>query len=156
MIDWLNPSDDILDARSIGFAEGQQSRDEEVTALTAERDALAAELSRLRTLEAAAIAYRHAYIEVEENEPEALQALFRSARDAEKARNACPTWNAWQACCEANGVGEPSDVDGLRQACRDLLAIVADAIIHGMPITPAVADARNRAVAALAKREERG
>jgi len=46
-----------------------------------------AELSRLRTLEAAAIAYRHAYIEVEENEPEALQALFMSARDAEKARN---------------------------------------------------------------------
>jgi hypothetical protein len=55
MIDWLNPSDDILDARSIGFAEGQQSRDEEVEALTAERDALAAELARLRRLEEAAI-----------------------------------------------------------------------------------------------------
>ena len=40
MIDRLNPSDDVLDARSIGFAEGQQSRDEEVEALTAERDAL--------------------------------------------------------------------------------------------------------------------
>lgn len=53
MSDWLNPSDDVLDARSIGFAEGQQSRDEEVAALTAERDALAAELARLRTLEAA-------------------------------------------------------------------------------------------------------
>ena len=57
-------------------------------ATEAERDALAAELARLRTLEAAAIAYRHAYIEVEENEPEALQALFRSAREAEKARGA--------------------------------------------------------------------
>lgn len=48
MIDWLNPSDDVLDARSIGFAEGQQSRDEEVAALTTERDALAAELATLR------------------------------------------------------------------------------------------------------------
>lgn len=57
---------------------------------------------------------------------------------------------------ERSVIGEPSDVEGLREACRDLLAIVADAIIHGMPITPAVADARNRAVAALAKREERG
>lgn len=53
MSDWLNPSDDVLDARSIGFAEGQQSRDEEVEALTAERDALAAEIARLRRLEAA-------------------------------------------------------------------------------------------------------
>lgn len=88
MIDWLNPSDDILDARSIGFAEGQQSRDEEVADLTAERDALAAELTRLRRLEAAAIAYRTAYIDVEENEAETLQALFRAAREAEKARDA--------------------------------------------------------------------
>jgi len=53
MIDWLNPSDDVLDARSIGFAEGQQSRDEEVAALTTERDALAAELDRLSRIEAA-------------------------------------------------------------------------------------------------------
>lgn len=87
MIDWLNPSDDIVEARRIGYDEGRASRDDEVAELTAERDALAAEISRLRTLEVAAIAYRHAYIEVEENEPEALQALFRSARDAEKARN---------------------------------------------------------------------
>jgi len=61
---------------------------EELHELRAERDALAAELARLRRLEAAAIAYRHAYIDVEENEPDALQALFRSARDAEKARGA--------------------------------------------------------------------
>lgn len=45
-----------------------------------------AEYERLKRLEAAAIAYRHAYIEVEENEPEALQALFMSAREAEKAQ----------------------------------------------------------------------
>lgn len=57
---------------------------EELLELRAERDALAAELSRLRTLEAAAIAYRNAYIEVEEHEPEALQKLFRAAREAEK------------------------------------------------------------------------
>lgn len=35
-------------------------------------------------------------------------------------------WDAWQAACDANGVGEPSDVEGLRQACkkaRDLLVM---------------------------------
>lgn len=79
MIDWLNPSDDILDARSIGFAEGQQSRDEEVADLTAERDALAAELARLRRLEEAAIHW---------NTHRCVHGVGRLERAVEKAQKA--------------------------------------------------------------------
>jgi hypothetical protein len=39
----------------------------------------------------------------------------------------------------------------LLTSCERLLAIVVDAIMHGMPITKAVADARNDAVKAIAK-----
>ncbi len=82
MIDWLNPSDDVLDARSIGFAEGQQSRDEEVAALTAERDALDAELARLRRLEEAAIHWNtHRCVH-------GVGRLERAIAEAEKARDA--------------------------------------------------------------------
>jgi hypothetical protein len=82
MIDWLNPSDDVIDARSIGFAEGQQSRDEEVEALTAERDALAAELARLRRLEEAAIHWNtHRCVH-------GVGRLERAIEEAEKAREA--------------------------------------------------------------------
>lgn len=48
---------------------------------------------------------------------------------------------------------EPVNAD-LLEACEALLPIVADAIVHGMPITPTVADARNIAVAAIAKAQE--
>lgn len=39
----------------------------------------------------------------------------------------------------------------LLESCEALLAIVIDAIMYGMPVTPAVADARNNAVAAINK-----
>lgn len=48
MIDWLNPSDDIIVARRVGYAEGIMARDEELAELTAERDALEAELATIR------------------------------------------------------------------------------------------------------------
>lgn len=93
MIDWLNPSDDVLDARSIGFAEGQQSRDEEVAALTTERDALAAELaSQPLTGDGVRITsgmtvYRHITIrgrhEVQHSLPIRCWPLFQSLADGE-------------------------------------------------------------------------
>lgn len=61
---------------------------------------------------------------------------------------------------EADGkdVGDPqatadliSASPQLYDACTDLLAIVADAIMHGMPVTKKVAKARNDAASALAK-----
>jgi hypothetical protein len=81
VIDWIGENRTVS-ASAMTWLEWH----EELLELRAERDALATELARLRRLEEAAIAYRTAYIEVEENEAETLQALFRAARDAEKAR----------------------------------------------------------------------
>lgn len=41
--------------------------------------------------------------------------------------------------------------ESLRKSCEDLLALVADAIAHGMPVTAHVAAVRNAACAALNK-----
>jgi hypothetical protein len=41
--------------------------------------------------------------------------------------------------------------DGLREACEKALPVIANAIVHGMPVTPQVADARNSLCTALAR-----
>lgn len=42
-------------------------------------------------------------------------------------------------------------VEGLRKACELAMPVIADAIMHGMPVTREVADARNKLAAALSQ-----
>lgn len=40
-------------------------------------------------------------------------------------------------------------IDRLESACEAALPVIVDAIMHGMPVTPEVADARNKLVAVV-------